>query len=146
MNDVNLMGNLGADPEVRYTSTGKPVCSLRVATNEAFTDAQGNKQNRTEWHRVVVWNKQAESCGQYLKKGRQVLVKGRLQTHRWEDKDGNKHWTTEVVARNVTFLGGNPQQTEDQQTEDPNQMELPLDPQEEEKVVNPQLNPKDMVF
>lgn len=106
VNKVILIGNLGADPEVRFTPGGQAVCELRMATNESWTDKNGAKQERTEWHRIVVWGKQAENCGKYLSKGRTAYVEGRLQTRQWDDKDGNKRYTTEIVADRVQFLGG----------------------------------------
>ena len=106
LNKAMIIGNLGADPEVRYTKSGEPVANLSVATNEKWTDKSGQKQERTEWHKVTVWGKQAESCEKYLTKGRRVYVEGRIQTRDWEDKDGNKRYTTEIVAHTVTFLGG----------------------------------------
>jgi single-strand DNA-binding protein len=106
VNKVILLGNLGADPEVRFTPGGQAVANFRVATNESWTDKQGQKQERTEWHRIVVWGKLAELCGEYLKKGRQAYVEGRLQTREWNDKEGKKNYTTEVVAQTVQFLGG----------------------------------------
>ena len=107
VNKVILIGNLGADPELKYLPNGgQAVCELRLATNDSYTDKQGQRQEKTEWHRVVVWGKQAESCAQYLKKGRTVYVEGRLQTREWDDKDGNKRYTTEIVANTVQFLGG----------------------------------------
>lgn len=105
VNKVILVGNLGADPELRYTSSGAGVCDLRVATNETWLDKSGQKQTRTEWHKIVVWGKRGEVCGKYLSKGRPVYVEGRLQTRSWEDKEGNKRYTTEVVANDVQFLG-----------------------------------------
>jgi single-strand DNA-binding protein len=105
VNRVTLIGHLGADPEVRYTPSGAPVASFRIATSENWTDKEGQKQTRTEWHRIVVWNKLAELCGEYLSKGRQVYLEGRLQTRQWDDRDGNKRYTTEIVAREVVFLG-----------------------------------------
>ncbi|TQF08919.1 single-stranded DNA-binding protein [Myxococcus llanfairpwllgwyngyllgogerychwyrndrobwllllantysiliogogogochensis] len=107
VNKVILIGNLGADPEVRFTaSDGQAVANFRIATSESWTDKQGVKQERTEWHRIVVWGKLAELCGEYLKKGRQCYVEGRLQTREWTDKENRKNYTTEVVAKAVTFLGG----------------------------------------
>lgn len=106
VNKVILIGHLGADPEIRYTQGGAPVANLRVATNENWTNKNGQKEERTEWHRVVVWSKLAELAGQYLSKGRQVYIEGRLQTRSWDDKDGNKRYATEVVATNLQFLGG----------------------------------------
>ena len=106
VNKVILIGNLGADPEVRFTPGGQAVANFRIATSESWTDKNGQKQERTEWHRIVVWGKLAELCGEYLKKGRQCYVEGRLQTREWTDKEGKKNYTTEVVASGVTFLGG----------------------------------------
>jgi single-strand DNA-binding protein len=106
VNKVILIGNLGADPELRYTNTGTAVANFRVATNEQWTDKNGERQERTEWHQIVVWGKQAENCGKYLRKGRSVYVEGRLQTRQWEDQSGNKRYTTEVVAQLIQFLGG----------------------------------------
>lgn len=106
VNKVILLGNLGADPELRHTSGGQSVCELSVATNEKWTDKSGQKQEKTEWHRVVVWGKVGENCAKYLKKGSQAYLEGKLQTRSWEDKDGNKRYTTEVNAFTVQFLGG----------------------------------------
>lgn len=107
LNKAFLMGNLGADPEVRYTSGGGAVANFRIATTEVWNDRQsGEKQERTEWHRIVVWGKQAELCGEYLRKGRPVLIEGRIQTREWTDKENQKRYTTEIVADRVTFLGG----------------------------------------
>ncbi|TMA27945.1 MAG: single-stranded DNA-binding protein [Deltaproteobacteria bacterium] len=106
VNKVILIGNLGKDPEVRYTPGGQAVANFTIATNEAWTDKQGQKQERTEWHRIVVWGKTAENCGEYLSKGRQVYIEGRLQTREWTNKEGAKQYTTEVVANQVTFLQG----------------------------------------
>lgn len=106
VNKAIIIGNLGADPEVRYTQSGTPVANLRIATNERWTDKSGQSQERTEWHRVVVFGNTAENCAKYLSKGRQVYVEGRIQTNEWQDNDGNKRYTTEIVAQNVTFLSG----------------------------------------
>lgn len=106
VNKVIIVGRLGADPEVKTISTGNTVTRLSVATSENWTDRDGQKQERTEWHRVVVWGKQAELCGKYLTKGRQVYLEGRLQTRSWEDQQGQKRYTTEVVASTVQFLSG----------------------------------------
>lgn len=106
VNKVILVGNLGADPEVRFTPGGQSVANFRIATSESWQDKAGTKQERTEWHRIVVWGKLAELCGQYLKKGRQCYVEGKLQTREWTDKEGKKNYSTEVIAREVTFLGG----------------------------------------
>ena len=105
VNKVILIGNLGADPEVRFTPGGQAVANFRIATSDSWTDKNGQKQERTEWHRIVVWGKLAELCGEYLKKGRQCYVEGRLQTREWTDKENKKNYTTEVVANTVQFLG-----------------------------------------
>lgn len=106
VNKVILIGRLGADPELKNVSAQQTVARLSVATSENWTDREGKKQERTEWHRIVVWGKLAELCGKYLAKGRQVYVEGRLQTRSWEDPQGQKRYTTEVVANTVQFLGG----------------------------------------
>jgi single-strand DNA-binding protein len=105
VNKVLLIGRLGNNPEIRYTNTGTAVANFNLATSESWNDKQGAKQERTEWHRVVVWGKLAELCEKYLAKGRQCFVEGRLQTRSWDDKDGNKRYTTEIVASTVQFLG-----------------------------------------
>ena len=109
LNKVFLMGNLGRDPEVRYTQGGTAVANFSIATNERWTDKNGQAQEKTEWHKIVVWGKTAELCGQYLKKGRQAFIEGRLQTREWTDKEGKKQYTTEIVANNVQFIGGRPE-------------------------------------
>lgn len=110
VNKVILLGNLGAKPEVKYLPSGQAVCEMRLATNEQWTDKNDQKQERTEWHRIVVWGKMGENCGQYLDKGRQVYVEGRIQTRSWDDKEsGEKRYMTEIVAHTVQFLGGKPQ-------------------------------------
>lgn len=107
VNKVILLGRLGQDPELKYTPSGASVCNFSLATSEAWTDKNsGQKQERTEWHRVVVWGKLAELCNQYLAKGRMAFVEGRLQTRSWDDKDGNKRYTTEIFANTVQFIGG----------------------------------------
>ena len=105
LNKVMLIGHLGADPELKYTANGTAVTTLSVATNSTWKDASGNQQERTEWHRVVMWQKLAEIAGQYLKKGSQVYIEGRIQTRSWEDKDGKKQYTTEIVANQMQMLG-----------------------------------------
>lgn len=106
VNKAILLGNLGKDPELRHTQGGKSVTTLRLATNDVWTDGAGERQERTEWHTVVVWGRQAENCNQYLKKGRTVYVEGRLQTRKWQDKEGKDRYSTEVVADRVQFIGG----------------------------------------
>ena len=104
LNKVMLIGNLGADPEVRYTQSGKAVANLRIATTDNWTDQRGERQERTEWHRVVAWGKLAEQCERFLRKGRKVFVEGRLQTRQYEDRDGKTKYSTETVAARVDFL------------------------------------------
>ncbi|HEX2311303.1 MAG TPA: single-stranded DNA-binding protein [Vicinamibacterales bacterium] len=106
VNKVILVGNLGRDAEVRFTPGGQAVATLNLATTEQWNDREGQRQEKTEWHRVVLWGKQAESLQQYLVKGKQIYVEGRLQTRQWDDKDGNKRYTTEVKADRITLLGG----------------------------------------
>jgi single-strand DNA-binding protein len=104
VNKVILIGNLGADPELKYTPSQRPLCNLRIATTEVYKDKSGQRQEKTEWHRVTVWGDQAENCKKYLAKGRSVYVEGRLQTRSY-DKDGQKHYATDIVADRVVFLG-----------------------------------------
>ena len=106
VNKVILVGNLGRDAELRYTPGGAAVATLNLATTEMWNDKQGQRQEKTEWHRIVVWGKQAESLQEYLTKGKQIYVEGRLQTRQWDDKDGNKKYTTEIKADRITLLGG----------------------------------------
>lgn len=105
VNKVLLIGRLGNNPEIRYTNGGTAVANFNMATSENWNDKNGQKQERTEWHRIVVWGKLAELSEKYLSKGRQCYVEGRLQTRSWDDKDGNKRYTTEVVASSIQFLG-----------------------------------------
>ena len=106
VNKVILLGNLGRDPEVRYTPSGAAVANFTIATSEEWRDKDsGEKQERTEWHRVVAWRRLGEICGEYLHKGSQVYIEGRLQTKSWEDREGNKRYTTEIVAQNMQMLG-----------------------------------------
>jgi single-strand DNA-binding protein len=106
VNKVILVGNLGKDPEVRFTPSGRAVAKFPLATSEVWNDTEGQRQERTEWHNIVVWGKQAESCGQYLAKGRQVFVEGGIRTRQYDDKDGNRRYITEIIAQRVQFLGG----------------------------------------
>jgi single-strand DNA-binding protein len=105
VNKVILVGNLGADPDMSYTQSGTAKAAMRVATTEKWTK-DGEKQEKTEWHRVIAWGRLAEICGEYLAKGRQAYFEGKLQTREWEDKEGNKKWTTEVVVFSMQMLGG----------------------------------------
>lgn len=104
LNKVMLIGHLGSDPELRYTEGNVPVASFNVATNESYKDQNGNLVERTEWHRCVAWRKLAEVLGEYLKKGSKVYLEGKLQTRTWDDKEGNKRYTTEIVISEFTFL------------------------------------------
>ncbi len=109
VNKVMIVGRLGNDPELKTLSSGSAVCNFSVATSERWTDKEGQKQEKTEWHRIVTWGRQAELCGKYLSKGRQVFIEGKLQTRSWEDQQGQKRYTTEVVCNNVQFLGSTQQ-------------------------------------
>ena len=106
VNKVIIVGNLGRDAEIRYTSSGTAVATLSLATTDVWTDKGGQKQEKTEWHRVVLWGKTAETLQEYLLKGRQIYVEGRLQTRQWDDRDGNKRYTTEIRSDRVVLLGG----------------------------------------
>ena len=106
VNKVILVGNLGRDAELRYTPGGAPVATLNLATTEVWNDKAGQRQEKTEWHRVILWGKSAESLSEYLVKGKQIYIEGRLQTRQWDDKDGNKRYTTEIRGDRVVLLGG----------------------------------------
>ena len=107
VNKVILVGHLGKDPDVRYAPSGQAIANITLATSEQWKDKNsGEKQERTEWHRVVFFSRLAEIAGEYLKKGSQVYIEGRLQTRKWQDKDGNDRWTTEIVANDMQMLGG----------------------------------------
>jgi single-strand DNA-binding protein len=105
VNKAIVVGNLGRDPETRYTQSNTAVTNFTIATTDQWTDRDGNKQERTEWHRIVAWGRLGEICGQYLQKGKQVYIEGRLQTREWDDKEGQKRYTTEIVAREMQMLG-----------------------------------------
>lgn len=106
VNKVILVGNLGRDAELRYTAGGAAVATLNMATTETWNDKSGQRQEKTEWHRVIIWGKMAEALAEYLTKGKQVYVEGRIQTRQWDDKDGNKRYTTEIRADRIVLLGG----------------------------------------
>lgn len=109
LNQVNLIGNLGRDPEVRYMQNGDPVCNFSVACSESWKDKNsGEKKEKTEWVNIVIYGKLADVAGQYLKKGSQVFLSGKLQTRKWQDKDGQDRYTTEVVCNDMKMLGGKP--------------------------------------
>ena len=104
VNKVILIGNLGADPEIRYTQSGIPVCNFRIATTERWKDKEGQPQEQTEWHKIVAWRRLAEICGEYLSKGSKVYIEGKLQTRKWQDQNGNDRYTTEVAANEMKML------------------------------------------
>jgi single-strand DNA-binding protein len=106
INKVILIGNLGRDPEIRYTASGTAVANFSLATTDNWTNKDGTKEARTEWHRIVAWGRLGEICGEYLSKGKSVYIEGRIQTREWEDKEGNKRQTTEIVAYQMQMLGG----------------------------------------
>lgn len=106
LNKVMLIGNLGADPETRFTQDGTCVCNLRLATTEKFKNRAGEQQEKTEWHRVVLWGRLGEIANQYLKKGARVYIEGKIETRKWQDRDGNDKYTTEVRANEMKMLGG----------------------------------------
>ena len=110
LNKVMLLGHLGQDPELKYTPNGTAVANFSVATSDQWTDKSGQRQEKTEWHRIVAFGKLAELCNQYLSKGRQALIEGSLQTSSWEGEDGKKRYKTEIIGRNVQFIGGRPSQ------------------------------------
>ena len=112
VNKAILIGNLGSDPEVKYTPSGVPVANVSLATNESWTDRNGERQERTEWHRLVFWRKLAEIVGQYLRKGGKVYVEGRIETRSWEDQNGQKRYTTEIVVNDMQMLDGRGEQAE----------------------------------
>ena len=118
LNNVMILGNVGNEPEVRQTQTARAVANFSVATTDVWGEGE-DRQHRTEWHQVVVWGKLAVTCGQYLTKGRQVLVEGRLQTRSYEDHDGHKRFVTEIVAQQVQFLGGRPGGSPEEATQAP---------------------------
>lgn len=110
VNKAILIGNLGKDPEIRYTPSGQAVVTFSLATTEKWRDKDGQMQERTEWHNIVVWGRMAENANEYLKKGRPVYIEGRIQNRSYDDKDGNKRYISEVVAQRMQFLGGKPDQ------------------------------------
>ncbi len=129
VNKVILVGNLGKDPELRYTASGTAVCNFSLATTERYKDRDGNNQEKTEWHNIVVWRQLAEICGKYLTKGKQIYIEGKLQTRKWDDRDGNTRYTTEIVADQMQMLsragddnsGGSYQRREQRQEPSMNQ-------------------------
>lgn len=117
VNKVILIGNLGKDPEIRYTTGGQAVANFTIATTDSYTNKDGERQENTEWHRIVAWGRLAEICGEYLTKGRMVYIEGQLRTRSWEDKEGNTRWITEVVARSMEMLSPAGSRSESQSKE-----------------------------
>ncbi|MDD5081894.1 MAG: single-stranded DNA-binding protein [Dehalococcoidales bacterium] len=132
LNKVMIIGNVGSDPEMRFTPNGNPVTSFRVATNRTYNTPEGERKQETEWFTVVAWNKLAERCNQFLTKGRLVYAEGRLRTRTWEGQDGQKHYRTEVIANQVTFLD--------------RQATAPLPEGKEEEAGTGDLEPEDIPF
>jgi len=132
VNKVILIGRLGADPEIRYTPSGAEVANFRIATSEVWTNKNGEKEERTEWHRIVAWRNLAKICGEYLSKGKLVYIEGRIRTRSWEDRDGNKRYTTEIEAIDMKMLGGVGEQ--DRKTKEPEPDYAPPPAKEEEDI------------
>ncbi|MFC1532947.1 single-stranded DNA-binding protein [Thermodesulfobacteriota bacterium] len=126
VNKAILVGNLGADPEIRYTPSGTAVANFNLATHEQWTNKDGEKGERTEWHRIVAWARLGEICGEYLRKGSQVYVEGRIQTRAWEDRDGNKRYTTEIIAQAMQMLGSPRKEGEARSPEERYPVEEPI--------------------
>ncbi len=131
LNKVMLIGNLGRDPEVRFTPDGSPVASFSLATGESWTDKSGNRQERTERHNIVAWSRLADLAKRYLSKGRQVYVEGRIRTREWDDKEGNKKRTTEIIATQIVLLGSRPQSAEAAAAPFPQPVAQPRSPEHE---------------
>ncbi len=130
VNKAILIGRLGADPVKRYTSSGTPVVTFRIATSGSRTNREGQREERTDWHQIVAWGKLADICDQYLSKGRLVYIEGRIQTRQWEDRDGNRRWTTEVVASQMQMLtpqSGEPSRIPEPEEGPPPAAEPPMD-------------------
>ena len=127
VNKAILLGRLGQDPELKYTPSGQAVCNFSMATSESYTDKSGNKQDKTEWHRIVVWGKLAELCNQYLSKGSEAFIEGNIQTRSWENKEGVKQYTTEINARSVQFIGAKSNSNQEQKQADKNEQTFTAD-------------------
>ena len=119
VNMAIILGNLGSAPELKYTQTGKPFCNFSVATSEKWADNQGVQHEKTEWHRIAVWGKQAENCKKYLSKGSSVFIEGRLSSRSWDDQQGQKHYMTEIVAESVKFMSRRPEQQQPEYADGP---------------------------
>lgn len=127
LNKVMLIGNLGREPEIRYMPNGDAVANVALATAESWKDKNGEKQEKTEWHRVIFFGRQAEIAGEYLKKGSSIYIEGRLQTRKWNDKDGNERYTTEIVADRMQMLGGSREASREQNPQPSRQQRSPAD-------------------
>ncbi|WP_316348496.1 single-stranded DNA-binding protein [Desulfuromonas acetoxidans] len=137
INKVILVGNLGADPELRYTPAGAAVVNFSLATSETYKDRDGNRQTKTEWHNIVAWRQLAEICGKYLHRGKQVYIEGSLQTRKWQDRDGNDRYTTEILANKMQKLG---------RTDDGgNRQQAPTQQQQAQSYQQPAYNPDDEI-
>ncbi len=132
LNKVMIIGHLGRDPEMRYTPSGRPVTTFTVATSRSWNTVDGERHTETEWFNIVAWGNLAEICKQYLNKGQQVYIEGRLQTRKWEDKEGNRHYTTEVVAQEMMMLGERKESNNQAHTEEANEAEMPNETNEDE--------------
>jgi len=126
LNKVMIIGNLGGDPEMRFTPAGKPVTNFSVAAGYSYTTTEGGRKEETEWFRVTAWNKLAEICNQYLQKGQQVYVEGRIQTRKWEGEDGQQHYRTEVIASQMILLGKKAERQEEETTEELDPDDIPF--------------------
>ena len=127
LNKVMLIGYLGADPEIRYTPSGAAVANFRIATTEQWRSKEGEREERTEWHRIVAWRELGERCGEYLHKGSLVYIEGKIQTRDWEDRDGNKRYTTEIIAQRMQMLDRAAKAAEDVSVEERFAPEEPAD-------------------
>jgi single-strand DNA-binding protein len=146
VNKVILIGNLGKDPELRYTPGGQPVASFSLATTERWSDKNGQRQDRTEWHNIVVWGKLAELANQYLKKGRSAYIEGRITNRSWDDKDGNKKYKTEIVASQIQFLGGQQSQGSGAAETVPDMSQMPESQFNQNVPSNPGIGDDDLPF
>lgn len=131
INRITILGNLGSDPEMRFTPNGTPTCSFRVATNRYYNTPEGERKEETEWFQIVTWNKIAESCNQYLSKGQRVYIDGRVHTRNWDTPDGQKHYRQEVIANQVIFLdrkdnGQKSDNTKNDETNDIDPKDIPF--------------------
>ena len=145
LNKVMLIGNLGRDPEIRFTPDGSPVANFSIATGEVWTDKNGTRQERTEWHNIVAWNKLADLAKRYLTKGRQVYIEGRIRTREWDDRDGNKKRTTEIIATQMVLLGSKPQGAEASSSV-PQPLQKSTPPDMEQGVGDPGITDDDIPF